>query len=61
MNWVGNSEVVAGVAMAVLWWLSLRVARTDKPLSALGFAFWPPSLVWIVAAIILIGHGAGVI
>jgi hypothetical protein len=62
MNWIGNSEVVVGGVLAVLWWLALRVAHTDKPLSSMGFAFWPTLfLLWIVVAVILIAHGVGVV
>ena len=58
----GSGQVIAGVVLIVLWWFALRMFHTVKPLSTLGFAFWPCLfLLWIVGAIILIFSGTGIV
>ena len=42
--------------------IALRLFRTGKPLSVLGFAFWPTVfLMWAVGALVLIAHGSGIV
>ena len=62
MSLLSSGEVLAGIGLLVLWVIALRLFRTDKPLSVLGFAFWPTVfLMWAVGALVLIAHGSGIV
>ena len=63
MSWLlGSSEVLGGVVLVVLWVIAIRLFKSDKPLSAMRFAFWPSlMLLWIVLGLLLIAHGVGVV
>ena len=62
MSLLGSGEVLTGIVLLVLWVIALRLFRTDKPLSVLGFSFWPTVfLLWAVGAFVLIAHGTGIV
>jgi hypothetical protein len=62
---LSGGQAVAGLAMLVLLWLTLRFVgrRTgDKPLSLMGFALWPTFfLLWFVGGCILILRSIGAV
>lgn len=62
LNLLSSAELMAGVALIVLWPAALRLCTTDKPLSSVGFVLRPSILLmWIVGALVLVGRGAGLI
>ena len=60
---LNGGEVVAGIAVLVVWWFVLRLlARLygDKPLSAFMFAAMPTLLIlWFIAGAVVILSGTG--
>ena len=60
---VNGGQVVAGIAVLVVWWVVLRLlARIygDKPLSTFMFAAMPTLLIlWFIAGAVLVLSGAG--
>ncbi|HEY7085841.1 MAG TPA: hypothetical protein VH519_13620 [Hyphomicrobiaceae bacterium] len=62
---LGGGQVIVGLVVLVAWWLALRLLRRlneAKPLSSIGFAFWPSLLlIWLVGGCILMLRGIGAV
>jgi len=63
MGWLlGSSEVLVGIVLVVLWVITLRLFKSDKPLSVMRFAALPSiMLLWVVIGVLLIAHGVGIV
>jgi hypothetical protein len=64
MNYLLSSgQIGAGIAVLVLWWLTLHLVgrrNGDKPLGAMAFAFGPTTfLLWFAGGCVLIMLGLG--